>query len=127
MRHLGAKSPYHLKEVNMTKSELVAKMAEGAGITKVQAEKALATFTCAVSCALREKEKVTLVGFGTFSAIKRAAREGRNPQTGKPLKIAAKTVGKFTPGKDLKDLSQRASCQVKSAAKNTGVKPAKKK
>jgi len=107
----------------MTKTELVAKMAEGAGITKAQAEKALATFTCAVSCALREKEKVTLVGFGTFSALKRAARTGRNPQTGKPLKIAAKTVGKFIPGKDLKDLSQKASCQIKK----TAVKPAKKK
>jgi DNA-binding protein HU-beta len=93
----------------MTKAELVAKMAEGAGITKVQAE------------------KVTLVGFGTFSALKRAARTGRNPQTGKPLKIAAKTVGKFTPGKDLKDLSQKASCQIKKAAKKAAVKPAKKK
>lgn len=112
----------------MTKAELVAKMAEGAGITKVQAEKALATFTCAVSCALREKDnKVTLVGFGTFSALKRAARTGRNPQTGKPLKIAAKTVGKFTPGKDLKDLSQKASCQIKAAPKKAVAKPAKKK
>ena len=111
----------------MTKAELVAKMAEGAGITKVQAEKALATFTCAVSCALREKEKVTLVGFGTFSALKKAARTGRNPQTGKPLKIAAKTVGKFTPGKDLKDLSTVPFCKAKKAAKKAVAKPAKKK
>ena len=101
----------------MTKAELVAKMAEGAGITKVQAEKALGTFTCAVACALRDKQKVTLVGFGTFSPVKRAAREGRNPQTGKPMKISAKTVGKFTPGKDLKDLSQKASCQLKGKKK----------
>ena len=111
----------------MTKAELVAKMAEGAGITKVQAEKALATFTCAVSCALREKEKVSLVGFGTFSSLKRAARTGRNPQTGKPLKIAAKTVGKFTPGKDLKDLSTKPSCQIKKAPKKAVAKPVKKK
>jgi DNA-binding protein HU-beta len=111
----------------MTKAELVAKMAEGAGITKVQAEKALATFTCAVSCALREKDKVTLVGFGTFSALKRAARTGRNPQTGKPLKIATKTVGKFTPGKDLKDLSKKPSCQIKTAPKKVAAKPAKKR
>ena len=111
----------------MTKAELVAKMAEGAGITKVQAEKALATFTCAVSCALREKDKVSLVGFGTFSALKRAARTGRNPQTGKPLKIAAKTVGKFTPGKDLKDLSTKPSCQIKKAPKKAAAKPTKKK
>jgi len=106
----------------MTKTELVAKMAAGAGITKVEADKALATFTCAVSCALREKQKVTLVGFGTFSPAKRAAREGRNPQTGKPMKIAAKTVGKFTPGKDLRDLSKKASCQIKSAAESVKKK-----
>ncbi len=111
----------------MTKAELVAKMAEGAGISKVQAEKALATFTCAISCALREKDKVSLVGFGTFSALKRAARIGRNPQTGKPLKIAAKTVGKFTPGKDLKDLSKKPSCQIKAAPKKAVATPAKKK
>lgn len=111
----------------MTKAELVAKMAEGAGITKVQAEKALATFTCTVSCALRAKDKVSLVGFGTFSALKRAARTGRNPQTGKPLKIAAKTVGKFTPGKDLKDLSTKPSCQTKAAPKKAVAKPSPKK
>lgn len=109
----------------MTKAELVAKMAEGAGITKVQAEKALSTFTCTVSCALREGDKVTLVGFGTFSALKRAARTGRNPQTGKPLKIAAKTVGKFTAGKDLKDLSSKPAC--KPAPKKAAAKPVAKK
>jgi DNA-binding protein HU-beta len=111
----------------MTKAELVAKMAEGAGITKVQAEKALSTFTCAVSCALRVKDKVTLVGFGTFSPLERAARTGRNPQTGKPLKIAAKTVGKFTPGKDLKDLSKKPSCQIKISPKKAVSNTAKKK
>jgi DNA-binding protein HU-beta len=56
---------------------------------------------------LREKGKVALAGFGTFSARKRLARTGRNPQKGKPLQIAAKTVGKFTPGKGLKDLSKK--------------------
>ena len=106
----------------MNKAELVAKMAEGAGITKVQAEKALATFTCVVSCALRENDNVTLVGFGTFRVLKRAARTGRNPQTGKPLKIAAKKVGKFTPGKDLKDLSTVPSCKVKAAPKKAAKK-----
>jgi len=116
----------------MTKADLVAKIAEGAGITKVQAEKALSTFTCAISCALRESQKVTLVGFGTFSAVKKAARTGRNPQTGKPIKIAAKTVGKFTAGKDLKDLSTKPSCMVKKtaakkAAPKKAAKPAKKK
>ena len=125
--YLGPESPYYQKEINMNKAEMVAKMAEGAGITKVQAEKALATFTCAVSCALRENDNVTLVGFGTFSALKRAARTGRNPQTGKSLKIAAKKVGKFTPGKDLKDLSTVPSCKMKKAPKKVAAKPTKKK
>ena len=111
----------------MNKADLVAKMAESAGITKVQAEKALGAFTCAVACALRENDNVSLVGFGTFSVLKRAARTGRNPQTGKPIKIAAKKVGKFTPGKDLKDLSTVPSCKAKKAPKKAAAKPAKKK
>ena len=89
----------------MNKSELVAKMAEGAGLTKVQAEKALASFIAGVTGALTAGDKVTLIGFGTFSAVTRKARTGRNPQTGKEIKIAAKTSGKFTPGKSLKDLA----------------------
>lgn len=92
----------------MTKAELVAKMAEGAGITKVQAEKALTAFTGAVEGALKAGDKVALVGFGTFSVAHRAARTGRNPQTGKEIKIEAKSNGKFTPGKDLKDLKVKA-------------------
>ena len=67
-------------------------------------------------------DKITLVGFGTFSAVTRAARTGRNPQTGKAIKIAAKTNGKFTPGKSLKDLTAKP---VKAAAKAKA--PAKKK
>lgn len=92
----------------MTKVELVAKMAEAAGITKVQAEKALNGFVAAVEGALQAGDKVALVGFGTFSTVTRAARTGRNPQTGKEIKIAAKTNGKFTPGKNLKDLKVKA-------------------
>jgi DNA-binding protein HU-beta len=88
----------------MKKSDLVAKMAEGAGLTKVQAEKALASFISGVTDALIAGDKVTLVGFGSFSTITRKARTGRNPQTGKAIKIAAKTSGKFSPGKSLKDL-----------------------
>ena len=98
----------------MKKSELVAKMAEGAGLTKVQAEKALASFMAGVTGALTAGDKVTLVGFGTFSAITRKARTGRNPQTGKAIKIAAKTSGKFTPGKSLKDLvCKKSGCKAK--------------
>lgn len=89
----------------MNKSDLVAAIATDAGITKAQAEKALAAFTGSVESALKTGDKVTLVGFGTFSAVTRAARIGRNPATGKEIKIAAKTSGKFSPGKGLKDLA----------------------
>ena len=102
----------------MNKAELVAKIAEKAKLTKAQAESALAVFQCAVTEELVNGGKVTLVGFGTFSSVKRAARNGRNPQTGKPLKIKAKRVGKFTTGKALKDLDAcKASCKAKPAAK----------
>src|SRR5664279_3511516 len=106
----------------MTKVELVAKIAEDAGLTKVQAEKALNSFITATTAAIKGGEKVTLVGFGTFSAVTRAARTGRNPQTGKAIKIAEKTNGKFTPGKALKDLNAKP---VKAAPKAKA--PAKKK
>lgn len=88
----------------MTKAELVAKIAEGAGLTKVQAEKALNCFVAETTAAIKAGDKVTLVGFGTFSATTRAARTGRNPQTGAAIQIAAKKSGKFAPGKELKDL-----------------------
>jgi len=104
----------------MNKTELVAKIAEGAELTKVQAEKALNSFIAETIAALKAGDKIALVGFGTFSAATRAARTGRNPQTGKEIKIAAKTNGKFSPGKDLKDLTAKP---VKPAAKA----PAKKK
>jgi DNA-binding protein HU-beta len=88
----------------MTKTELIAKIAEKAKLTKAQAESAVAAFQCTVIKELVNDGKVTLVGFGTFSSLKRAARTGRNPQTGDEMKIAAKRVGKFTTGKFLKDL-----------------------
>jgi DNA-binding protein HU-beta len=113
----------------MNKSELVAKIAEGAELTKVQAEKALNSFIAATTAALKAGEKITLVGFGTFSAVTRAARTGRNPQTGKEMKIAAKTNGKFAPGKALKDLTAKpvkAAKAAKAPAKAAKA-PAKKK
>ena len=76
----------------MNKAELVSQIAEDAGIGKSQANAALDSFTDAVTKALRSGNKVTLVGFGTFSVSKRNARTGRNPQTGKEIKIAAKKV-----------------------------------
>jgi DNA-binding protein HU-beta len=90
------------EEDSMTKADLVAKMADSAGITKAAAEKALAGFLAGVSGALKKGDKVTLVGFGTFSVAKRAAREGRNPQTGKKIKIKATKVVKFKAGSKLK-------------------------
>lgn len=88
----------------MTKAELVEKMAKDANISKAAAATALSSFMDGVSKALKKKEgKVTLVGFGTFSKVRRKARKGRNPQTGDPIKIKASNVVKFKPGKKLKD------------------------
>ena len=87
----------------MTKAELIAVMAEGAAVTKAAAAKALEGFTAAVAKELKKSGKLGLVGFGTFSVVKRKAREGRNPQTGKKIKIAAKKVVKFKAGKALAD------------------------
>ena len=87
----------------MNKTELVAAIADEAGISKKDAEKAVKAFTDAVTKALKKGEKVQLVGFGTFEVVKRAAREGRNPQTGKAMKIKASKAPKFKAGKALKD------------------------
>ena len=87
----------------MTKAELIEKMAKDAGISKTAANAALNSFIGNVTKALKKKDgKVTLVGFGTFQKVRRKARKGRNPQTGEPLKIKAKNVVKFKPGKQLK-------------------------
>ena len=92
------------KEKQMTKAELIEKMAKDAGISKTAAGVALKSFTDGVTKALKKKEgKVTLVGFGTFSKSRRKARKGRNPQTGEAIKIKASTTVKFKAGKTLKD------------------------
>ena len=88
----------------MNKSELIAKVAEKAGITKKDAEKAVKALTEAVAEELKKGGKVQLVGFGTFEVSERAAREGRNPQTGAAMKIAASKMPKFKAGKALKDM-----------------------
>ena len=86
----------------MTKAELIATMAKEAKISKASAEKALNTFAGAVTKALKKGDKLTLPGFGTFSVTKRKARMGRNPQTGKEIKIPATRVAKFKAGSLLK-------------------------
>ena len=86
----------------MTKAELVAVMAKEAKIPKVSAERALNAFAGAVTKALKKGDKLTLTGFGTFCVAKRRARTGRNPQTGKEIKIAATRVAKFKAGNLLK-------------------------
>ena len=87
----------------MNKGDLINKIAEDAGITKGQAEDALGAVLDGITKALKGDDSVTLVGFGTFSVSKRDARTGRNPQTGETIKIAAKNVAKFKPGKKLSD------------------------
>ena len=85
----------------MNKADLIAKVADDAGVTKTQANAALDSFVEAVTRTLKGGGKVTLVGFGTFSVSKRAARNGRNPQTGEVIKIKARKVAKFKAGKEL--------------------------
>ena len=88
----------------MNKTELVAAMADAAGLSKKDTEKALKAFTDVVAEELKKGEKVQLVGFGTFEVSERAAREGRNPQSGAVMKIPASKAPKFKAGKALKDM-----------------------
>ena len=87
----------------MNKTEFIAAVAEKAEISKKDSEKALKAFVDVVAEQLKAGDKVQLVGFGTFEVSERAAREGRNPQTGATMKIEACKVPKFKPGKALKD------------------------
>ena len=85
----------------MNKGDLINRVAENANLSKSQATEAV---NCVLDCigdTLKDGSKVSLVGFGTFSTSERAAREGRNPKTGEKIQIAAKTVVKFKPGKEL--------------------------
>ncbi len=87
----------------MNKTELIAAIAEEAGLSKKDAEKALKAFTDVVAAQMKKGEKVQIVGFGTFEVSERSEREGRNPQTGEPMTIAASRTPKFKAGKALKD------------------------
>jgi len=88
----------------MNKTELVAAIADKAGVSKKDAEATVKAFTDVVAAELKKGEKIQLVGFGTFEVAERAAREGRNPQTGATMKIAASKAPKFKAGKALKDM-----------------------
>ena len=88
----------------MNKTELIAAIADQAGLSKKDAEAALNAFTGTIGKALKKGDKVQLVGFGTFEVSKRSARKGRNPQTGETIKIKASKTPKFKAGKALKDM-----------------------
>ena len=92
---------FNLKTNNMNKAQLVDAIASETKLTKADSQRALEGFINATTKALKKGERVALVGFGSFSVAKRAARTGRNPQTGKDIKIAAKKVAKFKAGAEL--------------------------
>ena len=94
---------YFEEDLSMNKTELVAAMSEKSELTKKDSEKALKAFMDVVAEELKKDEKIQLVGFGTFEVAKRAARTGKNPQTGKAIKIPATKAPKFKAGKALKD------------------------
>ncbi|GGH15404.1 HU family DNA-binding protein [Sphingobacterium alkalisoli] len=87
----------------MNKADLIKHVASESGISQAQAEKAINSFTSGIQQSLTKGETVTLIGFGSFSVSERAARNGRNPQTGAVLKIPAKKLPKFSAGKALKE------------------------
>jgi DNA-binding protein HU-beta len=90
-------------EITLNKTELIEHIAHQSEISKAAASRALASVTEAITKSLKKGNSVTLVGFGTFSVSKRAARAGRNPQTGAAIKIKAAKVARFKPGKGLKE------------------------
>jgi len=92
----------------MNTAELVTKVAKDTGLSKTKAEAALKSITNTISDQVKKGEVVKLVGFGTFKKTARAARKGHNPQTGEQIKIPARKVPKFTPGKEFKNLVQKA-------------------
>jgi len=110
----------------MTKAEIIAKVAEDIKVSKAAAAKALAVITGSIAQAIQKGGKVALIGFGTFSVAERKARKGRNPQTGKEIKIAAKKVPKFSAGATLKAAAAGKAVAAKPKAKKAAAKPKKK-
>ena len=86
----------------MNKTDMIDRLASAAGITKTQAAAAVNAMVSGITSTLKKGNRVTLVGFGSFSTAQRAARTGRNPKTGKPIHIPARRVARFTPGAELK-------------------------
>lgn len=107
----------------MNKTELITSITETASITKAEADKVVKSVLDSIAKALANNESVTLIGFGSFSVSTRAARTGRNPQTGKEIQIAEKKVVKFRPGKKLTD----SLCIKEKAGCGCGCKTAKAK
>ena len=101
----------------MNKTELVAAIAEKAGLSKKDAEGAVKAFTDTVAEQLKAGEKIQLVGFGTFEVAERAARTGKNPQTGEAIKIPASKAPKFKAGKALKDVVNTPAAPAKMSKK----------
>ena len=110
----------------MTKAEIVEKVAAEIKVSKAAAAKALAVITGSIAQAIQKGGKVSLIGFGTFSVVERKARKGRNPQTGKEIKIAAKKVPKFSAGAGLKAAATGKVAPAKPKAKKAAAKPKKK-
>jgi DNA-binding protein HU-beta len=103
---VGGSNP-EAKGEKMNKADLINRIAAGSGITKSQATSAIDTTIESVTGALKKGDRVALIGFGTFSVSQRKARNGRNPQTGATIKIAARRVARFSPGADLKKAVNR--------------------
>jgi len=114
------------RKLTMTKAEIVEKVAAEIKISKAAAARALAVITDSISQTIKAGGKATLVGFGTFLVAERKARKGRNPQTGKEIKIAAKKVPKFSPGAALKAAAAGKAAPAKPKAKKAPVKKAVK-
>ncbi len=114
----------------MNKGELIDAIASANDLSKAKAEQVLNNLIDTISGALKKGDDVAVVGFGTFKVASRAARTAKNPQTGAPVKVAARKVPKFTPGKGLKDLvngaKKAAKAPAKAAAKAAPAKKGKK-
>ena len=112
---------------SVTKAELLDEVAHSAGVTKTQAESVLNSFFDTVRSSTKRGDKVSWPGFGSFATTKRAARTGRNPRTGAPVKIPASTNMKFTASSTLKDFFKGGGAAKKTAAKKSTAKKTTKK
>jgi DNA-binding protein HU-beta len=117
---------FPITEVAVNRSDLVDEVAEATGVSKVQAETAVTAFVDAVIADVKAGNRVTVFGFGTFNPTSRAARMGRNPQTGEPVRIAASKSVRFTPASAFKQVLNPRSAKKAAPAKKASKKSAKK-